>query len=107
MYFNMLDIWQTVSDNQTITGVEDWGGGSESPPPPQIWTKICQLYKCANNVNTEFNIVLEFTLEGLIFKKFPGAMGAHRGSGLSVLHTPPPHGNMMGDRFSSMVVTWY
>ena len=53
------------------------GAGVPDPPPiqdywgvgplPQIWTKICQLYKCAINVNTGLNIVLEFNLEGLIF----------------------------------------
>ena len=26
---------------------DNWGRGSDPPPPPQIWTKICQLYKCA------------------------------------------------------------
>ena len=43
-----------------------WGGGGRTDPL-QIWTKICQLYKCVINVNTGWNIVLEFTLKGLIF----------------------------------------
>ena len=40
---------------------------AKSEPP------FSQLYQCAINMNTGLNLILEFTLKGLIFDNFPAA----------------------------------